>query len=166
MRHEKHSCRHCDSGYTIIEMLIALSLLVSAMIPLVIILSTGLRTSVSNQTRIHAKELASAEIDQAKGMNYEAVGLAGVSMTFAEVQDGQQFGPEPGFNGLTPGPETITTPSGNTYEVRRDVRKYVNSSLPNSAATKSVTVTVSWTGPGPASSETISTVVGPTDMAD
>lgn len=166
MRDEKHSCRRCDSGYTIIEVLIALALLVSAMIPLVIILSTGLRTSVSNQARIHAKELATSEIDQAKGMSYEAVGLNGVSTTFAEAVDGQQFGPEPGLTGLDPGPETITTASGNAYEVTRDIHKYVNSSLTNSAATKAVTITVSWTEPGPASSETVSTVIGPTDMAD
>ncbi len=166
MRDNKHSCRLGDGGYTIIEVLIALTLLVAAMIPLAIILSTGLRTSVANQTRIHAKELASTEIDEVKGMSYSAIGLAGVSTTIEEATNGQQIGPEAGYSGLEAGPETVQTPSGNTYEVTRDVRKYVNSSMSNDAATKQVTITVSWTGPGPASSETVSTVIGPTDTAD
>ena len=166
MSEVNHSCRRGDSGYTIIEVLIALTLLVAAMIPLAVILSTGLRTSVANQTRIHAKEVASSEIDQIKGMSYAPIGLAGVSTTFEEATDGQQFGPEPGFSGLNAGPENVVTSSGNTYEVTRDVRKYVNSTLSNSAATKQVTITVSWTGPGPASSETMTTVIGPTDVAD
>lgn len=166
MREKNHSSRFCESGYTIIEVLIALTLLVAAMIPLAIILSTGLKTSVANQTRIHAKELATSEIDQAKAMSYEAVGLNGVTTTFDTATDGEQFGPEPGLTGLDAGPETVTTSSGNTYQVTRDVRKYINASLTNSAVTKSVTITVSWTGPGPASSETVSTVIGPTDMAE
>lgn len=166
MSDEDHSCRRCDSGYTIIELLIALTLLVVAMIPLAVVLSTSLRSTVTTKTRIHAKELAVSELARVKGMNFASIGINGAAWTFEEATDGQQIAPDQGYTGLEAGPETVETPSGNTYQVTRDVRKYVNSSLTNEASTKQVVITVTWTEPSPASSETMSTVIGPTERAD
>ncbi len=166
MREKNQGCRRNDGGYTIIELLIALTLLVVAMIPLAVVLSNSLKSSVNTRTRMHAKELAASEIDNAKGMSFAAVGISGATVSFAEATDGQQIAPDAGYTGLSAGPETVETPSGNTFQVTRDVRKHVNSTQTNDAATKQVIITVSWTEPAPASSETMSTVIGATENAD
>ena len=111
---------------------------------------------------MHAREVAASEIDEIKGRDFGAIGIDGAADTFMDAANNEQVAPESGYAGISSGPETVTTPSGQSYSVIRDVRKYVNSSYSNTAATKKVTVVVSWTGPGSPSSEMMQTFIGPT----
>ncbi|MDO8735881.1 MAG: hypothetical protein Q7K29_02205 [Thermoleophilia bacterium] len=151
-------------GFTIIETLIALSLLVLAMIPLAMFLTVGLRTTVNAGTQMYARELASSEIDKIKSLDYDAVGLSGVSTYFTPATNNQQVRQENGyFTGLTP---HQTFQNGDTvYTIDRDVRKVINTSRPSAAAMKRVTVTVSWDRPEPGGTVELSTLLGRTDMS-
>ncbi len=165
MKEKDHGGRN-GNGYTIIEVLIALSLLVAAMIPLAVVLSTTLRSTVTSKVNMQARELASSEIDQVKGMDFGAIGISGAPASFADAAAGETVAPEEGYPGLDAGPETVETAAGYTFEVTRSVTKNVNTTRGNAAATKKVVITVSWTQPEPAGSETMSTVIGPTGKAE
>jgi len=144
-------------------MLIAISLMLTAIVPLAVLLSTGLKTTVTTTTRMYARQLAANEIDKIKGLHFEAVGLSDGLSTFNPAANGQSLRPENGFGtGVLP-QETVVTYSGNSYTVTRDIHKLVNSTRPN-AATKEVIVTVSWTSPLPGDQVQLSTLMGMTDM--
>lgn len=150
------------SGFTVIETLIALSLLIGAIIPLAVLLQVGLRTTVTTSTRMHAREVASSEIDKAKSMTFDAIGNNTVATTYSSATNGQQVKQENGYPGMAPY-ETVVS-AGVTYSVTRDVRKVINTSRANSSSTKEIIITVSWSAPEPAGSIKLSTIVGRTDM--
>jgi len=152
-----------DAGFTLIETLVALFLLVIALIPLAGIMTNVLRASVVDQVRAHAREIAASERDKAKSLTFNAIGLAGTTNTFSAANPGDQVKPESGFTGLQPGPEQQSIQNYN-YTVTRDVRKSVDQYNGNTY-TKKVIITVSWTNPVPAGSVTLATEIGPTTMA-
>ncbi|MFA6001724.1 MAG: hypothetical protein WC828_06370 [Thermoleophilia bacterium] len=165
MRDDIESSRRGVGGYTIIEVLVALTLLLTAMVPLAIVLSTGLRATVTTNTRMQARELTATEIDRTRSLKFEAIGIGSATSKFATATNDAQLAPETGYAGLVAGPETVVTSSGDTFTVTRDVRLLVNSSKSVATKTKKIIVTVSWTDPAPASFIELSTVIGPTDMA-
>jgi prepilin-type N-terminal cleavage/methylation domain-containing protein len=158
--------RRASGGFTVIEVLIAITLLAVALIPLASVLSMSLKNSVNSRTSMHAREVALSEIDDIKGMAFGDVGLIGVSDTFASAGNNQQVGPDSGSTGFDAGPVTVTTPSGDTFTVTRDVRKTVDDTYTNSAATKQVSVYVSWDGPGSSGMEPEHTKIGPSGNAE
>ena len=164
MRDDIESSRRGVGGYTIIEVLVALTLLLTAMVPLAIVLSTGLRATVTTNTRMQARELAATEIDKTKSLKFEAIGIGSATGKFATASNNAQRAPETGYAGLAAGPETVVTSSGDTFTVTRDVRLQVNSSKTTATKTKKIIITVSWTNPTPASSIELSTVIGQTEM--
>lgn len=166
MRDERAKKKLSSSGFTVIEILIAITLLAVAIIPLASVLSMSLKASVNSRTSMHAREVAAGEIDDIKAMAYEDIGISGVYNTFNTASNGQQLGPDPGYYGVDTGPVTVTTSSGDSFTVTRDVRKVVDSSYSNAAAVKQVSIYVSWDGPGSPGTETMSTKIGPTGMAD
>lgn len=149
-------------GFTVIETLIALSLLVVAIIPLAVLLQVGLRTSVTTSTRMHAREIAASEIDKAKSLTFDAIGNTTAATTFTAATNGQQVRQENGYPGLASSDTVVS--AGVTYMVTRDVRKVVNTSRANSSSTKEVVITVSWSAPEPTGSIKLSTIIGRTDM--
>lgn len=153
-------------GYTVIEMLIALTLLVTAMIPLAVMLSTSLKTTVKTSNDMRAREIAASEIDRVKGLKFDAVGISTAVKTFTVASNGEQVKPEPGYPGIAAGPTSVQLAGGRTYDVYRDVRKAVNSSKTTATATKKVVVKVQWETPAPGGSTELSTFIGPTDMAN
>lgn len=164
-----------EAGFTIIEMMVALTLLVVAMVPLAAILTTSLRTSVKTNTRMLAREVGASEIDKARSLRFEALGINGVTSTFSTTGPSSlggsfQIGPDAGLTGLSAGPETVimtTQGGGNSYTVTREVRKVARgrSAADTLSYVKEVTITVSWTSPEPGGTETFPTIIGPTDMA-
>lgn len=158
--------RRASGGFTVIEVLIAITLLAVALIPLASILSMSMKASVNSRTSMHAREVAASEIDDIKAMPYGDVGIAGVAGTFDDASHNQQVGPDAGYEGINAGPVTIDTDSGDSFTVTRDVRKVVNSTYANSVATKKVIIVVSWDGPGSAGTEIMNTYIGPTENAE
>jgi prepilin-type N-terminal cleavage/methylation domain-containing protein len=158
--------RRASGGFTVIEVLIAITLLAVALIPLASILSMSLKASVNSRTSMHAREVAASEIDDIKGMAFGDVGIEAVADTFDNAGNNQQVGPDAGYEGFAAGPVTVNTPSGDTFTVTRDVRKSVDNTYSNSAATKRVSVYVSWDGPSSSGVEPMHTTIGPTGNAD
>lgn len=168
--------RRSEAGFTIIEMMVALSLLVVAMLPLAVVLTTSLRTSVTTNARMLAREVGASEIDKSRSLRFEAVGINGVSTTFSSpgptTLDGSfVIGPDPGLTGLNAGPEDVimtTQGGGNTYTVTRVVNKVARgrSSADTLSYVKEVIITVSWTSPEPGGSRTFPAIIGPTEMAN
>ncbi len=158
--HRCSSCRACcdESGFTIIEMLVALSLLVVVMIPLTAVFIQGFRTSVTTKTQMNARQVASAEMDRARSLNFNAVGITGATASYASAPTDTQIKADTG-SGLAP--VSTVTQGENTFTVTRDVRKVIKSS----AATKKIIITVSWTTPLPGGSYTLPSEIGPTGMA-
>jgi prepilin-type N-terminal cleavage/methylation domain-containing protein len=171
----KRSSISSEAGFTIIEMMVALTLLVVAMVPLAVVLTTSLRTSVKTNTRMLAREVGASEIDKARSLRFEALGINGVASTFSTTGPSSlgssfQIGPDTGLTGLNAGPETVimtTQAGGNSYTVTREVRKVARgrSAADTLSYVKEVNVTVSWTSPEPGGSETFPAIIGPTDMA-
>ncbi len=155
-----------NEGFTIVELLIALTLLVVAIVPMAVILETGLKTGVSTNTRMHAREVAASEIDKVKSLTFNAIGMQGADLTYDQAVSAQNshvsIRPDIG-TGLA-STSTVTTSSGNTFTVTRDVRVAFNPSASNSA-TKKVMITVSWSSPNPAGSIQLTTLIGATEMA-
>ena len=52
------------------RMLVALSLLVMVIIPLSAVFMAGLRTSVITKTQMNARQVASAEMDRVRSLNF------------------------------------------------------------------------------------------------
>lgn len=144
-------------------MLIALTLLVTAIIPLASLMATSLKTTVVTSTRMYARQLASNDIDKIKGLHFESVGLSTATANFALATDGQDVKPENGYGAGQLPQETVQMYSGNAYTVTRDIHKKVSTTNSN-AATKEVVITVSWSTPEPAGSVQLSTLIGMTDM--
>lgn len=161
MRGVSNILRNHD-GFSVIETLIALSLLVAAIIPLAVLLQVGLRTTVTTSTRMHAREIGSSEIDKAKSMTFDAIGINSATIMYSTATNGQQVKQENGYPGWASN-ETVVN-GGVSYTVTRDVRKVINSSRANSSSTKEVIVKVSWTAPEPAGYVELATIVGRTDM--
>jgi len=165
-----------NGGFTIIEMMVALTLLVVAMVPLAAILTTSLRTSTKTNTRMLAREVGASELDKARSLRFEAVGINGESNTFSTPGPttlGASFtiGPDTGLTGLNAGPEIVnmTTQGGeSSFTVSRDVRKVARgrSAADTYSYIKEVKITVTWTSPEPGGTETFPAIIGPTDMAD
>ncbi|MBI5871241.1 MAG: prepilin-type N-terminal cleavage/methylation domain-containing protein [Actinobacteria bacterium] len=168
--------RSSEAGFTIIEMMVALSLLVVAMVPLAVVLTTSLRTSVKTNTRMLAREVGASEIDKARSLRFEALGINGVASTFSSpgpttIGGSFQIGPDAGLTGLNSGPEIVsmtTQGGGNSFTVTRDVRKVARgrSVADTLSYVKEVNITVTWTSPEPGGTETFPAIIGPTDMAN
>ena len=169
------SLRKGEGGFTIIEMLVALTLLVTAMVPLAVILATSLRTTVCTSTRMMARQVGVTEIDTARSMKLVSVVINGASETFASPGPDSttasfQIAPDAGFKGLDEGWETVIKDTQNgtqSFTVKRDVRKIASqrSATETYSYTKKVIITVSWTSPEPASSEELTTILASSDMS-
>jgi competence protein ComGC len=153
-----------ESGFTIIETLIALSLMVMAIIPLAMFLTVGLKTSLDAGVQMYAREIASSEIDKVKSLQFDAVGLSGVTTYYATATNNQQVRQENGYLvGLVP--HQVIQNGNTTYTVDRDVRKVNVTSKTNVASMKRVTIKVTWTQPLPGGTVELSTLLGRTDMS-
>ncbi len=160
-------CTKSNSGFTLVETLIALFLLVVALIPLAAILTGTMRQATVSKVRNHAREIAASERDKAKSLTFNAIGVAGGTTTFnnPSSNNNDKLRPESAYtqSALADGPETQTY-QNYTYTIRRDVRKSVDQYSGNTA-TKKVIITVSWTNPSPGGSVSLTTEIGPTAMA-
>ena len=132
MRGELKTLR-ATAGFSVIEMLIALSLLMITIVPLAVLLQVGLKTTVTTSTRMHAREIANSEIGKAKSIEFNGIGINTATVTFDLATNGQQVKQESGYPGQATS-ETVVS-DGVTYTVTRDVRKVVNTSRANSSAT-------------------------------
>ncbi|MHB1390771.1 MAG: type IV pilus modification PilV family protein [Thermoleophilia bacterium] len=161
---DRRNSLSADSGFTIIETMIALTLMVATILPLALFLQLGLRTTVNASVHMYARQLASSDIDRIKGLTFDAVGLSAATVTFDAATNNQQVKPEAGYtlSGLA-STQTVVG-DGITYTIKRDVKKVINTSKGNAAATKRVTITVSWNLPTPGGSVQLSTFLGRTDM--
>lgn len=168
MRDEKTGTRGLrgSDGFTLIEVLLALFLLVVALIPLAAILTGALRESTMDKARAHAREIAESERDKIKSLTFNAIGLANAPYTFNSAPVGYtgSVKPEAGYTGSSPGPETQTVQNF-TYTVTRDIRKSQDQYGGTATYTKKVIITVSWTNPAPGGSVPLTTEIGPTTMA-
>lgn len=152
-----------EAGFTIVEMLIAISLLLVAMIPLAGVLSFCLQNSVNTKKHEYAKQIAASEIDQAKSFKFDAIGVTGATGLFATGHDGDQLGADSGI-GFAP-TSSATSSEGDVFTVTRDVRLVVKN-MPNESRTKRLIVIVSWTSPqGNAERIVVTSESGPSDVA-
>ena len=115
----------CEGGFTIIEMLVALSLLVMVIIPLSAVFMAGLRTSVITKTQMNARQVASAEMDRVRSLNFDAIGITGATAKHATAGHGVQVKADSG-SGLAP--VSTVTQGDNIFTVTRDVRNVITSS--------------------------------------
>lgn len=168
MRDEEIGTRglKANNGFTLIETLLALFLLVVALIPLAAILTGALRESTMDKARSHAREIAVSERDKIKSLTFNAIGLAGAPYSFTNAPSGYQgqIKPETGYTGISPGPEQQSFQNFN-YTVTRDIRKSPDQYGGTQTFTKKVIITVSWTIPAPGSSVSLTTQIGPTTMS-
>lgn len=167
MRDEKTGTKRLaeNGGFTLIETLLALFLLVVALIPLAAILTGALRESTVDKARAHAREIAESERDKIKSLTFNAIGLTTAPYTFNNAPSSYtgSIQAEAGYTGSSPGPETQTVQNF-TYTVTRDIRRSPDQYAGNTY-TKKVIITVSWTVPAPGSSVSVTTEIGPTAMA-
>ncbi len=161
--------RRQDEGFSLVELLIAMTLLLVALIPMAALLISGLRASANVDVRMSARQLAASEISKVKDMDFKYVGMSGVALTFSAAANGNQIGPDAG-SGLQ-ATSTAAGPLNITFTITRNVTKLVKS-LPGNPATKLVTITVSWSSANPGGSGTVSggsepesTEIGPSGMA-
>ena len=169
MRDEKTEAAglRANNGFTLIETLLALFLLVVALIPLAAILTGALRESTVDKARSHAREIAESERDKIKSLTFNAIGITGAPYTFTNAPSSYQgpIEPESSYIGLSAGPEQQTFQNFN-YTVTRDIRKSPDQYVGGTKTyTKKVIITVSWTIPAPGSSVSLTTQIGPTTMS-
>ena len=169
--HNDSTSPKSESGFSLVEVLIAITLLVAAVIPLAAILISGVKASENVNVRMSARELAESEMSKIKNTQFSEVGLEGVTTKFIAANNGDQVGPDSGGGG-TPATATEAGPMGVTFTVTSDVQKKVDL-LPGNPATKLVSISISWpasssngSGPINAGSLSISSEIGPTGMID
>ncbi|MHB1326204.1 MAG: type IV pilus modification PilV family protein [Thermoleophilia bacterium] len=170
----KKCTRYSEGGFTIIEILVAMMLLVMAMVPLASALTISLRTTVTTNTRMLARQIGATEIDRARSMMFGEVGINGVLKTFASPgptppAQSFQIGPDAGLTGFNAGPETVTAIGGGVdFKVTRDVEKIASRryETENWSYTKKVVIKVSWDAPQPAGSDEFTTIIGPSEMTN
>ncbi len=158
-----------ETGFSLIELLIAVTLLLVALISMAVILTSGLRSSTNINVRMSARQLAESEMSRIKDMSFGTIGINGATNTFDVAQNGDQVKADTG-TGIDAS-ATAAGPLNITFTITRDVRKEVKN-LPGNPATKLVTVTVSWQsstpgggGPINGGSEPLVSEIGPTNMA-
>jgi prepilin-type N-terminal cleavage/methylation domain-containing protein len=164
--------RRQDEGFSLVELLIAMTLLLVALIPMAALLISGLRASANVDVRMSARQLAASEISKVKDMDFKYVGMSGVALTFSAAANGNQIGPDAG-SGLQ-ATSTAAGPLNITFTITRNVTKLVKlvPGMSSYTATKLVTINVSWSSANPGGSGTVSggsepesTEIGPTGMA-
>ena len=152
-----------EHGFTLIETLVALTLIVIAIIPLTMILTSALRQVSVDKAQSRAREIAVSEQSKVRSMTFGAIGLTSATQTFSEADDDDPVKPDAGYPGIAPGPEQQVE-QNNSYSVTRDIRK-TRDQYNGTTSTKKVVITVSWTTPAPGGSYTLPDQIGQTAMA-
>ena len=154
------------NGFTLIETLVALTLLVAALIPLAKILTVVLHEASVSKARAHAREIAESERDYAKSLTFNAIGQSsGAQYTFSNAAVGQYIKPESGYSGISVGPDTTSVQNYNYSITRNVVKSQDQYGGPTATYTKKVIITVTCTNPGLATTVSLTTEIGPTAMA-
>lgn len=158
-----------ESGFTLIEEIVALALLAVVLLPIATIYYTGQKGSADNREYGDAVAIASGAVAQANGITYSDLG-------FFESQFGTPPQTVPGYNGL-PGVDLGANPpagvapqiqpTGTPVQVgsivyhERTYVVWVNASGGNAYAYKQVYAVVSWNENGNPVSTTQSVLVDP-----
>ena len=131
-----------ESGYSMVEVMVAILILAIAIIPMVGMFDAGLRAAVVGSNYDQARALANRELEQARSLPYDTVKNNFPTGTGA-----------PGASGVIVSP-TQTAPSGYpssfSYTVRKAYARLDNSGNVQEAANATslmiVKVTVNWDG--------------------
>ena len=125
-----------ESGYTLVEVLVAIMLLSIAIIPMVSMFDTGLRVANSGSNYDKVRALANGQLEEAKSLPYETVRDAFPNGTPT---------PNPTVtSSLIDAPAQAKLPAGSKYQVSK---RYIAISLAdasNDQGLMKVTVTVTW----------------------
>jgi prepilin-type N-terminal cleavage/methylation domain-containing protein len=125
-----------QSGYSLVEVMVAIMILALAILPMVSMFDTGLRAASTSGNYDKARTLANMKLEEAKSTDYEAVRNSFPSGTSA-----------PGSGGsVTSSEQTDDAPPGFSYTV---AKQYIDHELSDSNTDQGmmkITVNVYWAG--------------------
>lgn len=140
--------RRPDDGFTVVEVVIALSILLIALMGLVTAMSFSAQAAQSTEVRMRAVNLANERIERARNLAYDDVGL---------TYSGGGFGTVPGSI-LTP--ETV-----GEFVVATDI-DWARDPVTMRAEYKRITVTIGWSHPSSGTISVSSAIFGKSELVN
>lgn len=130
-----------EAGYSLVEVMVSIVILAIAIIPMVGMFDTGLKSAATSGNFDKARALANQQLEKAKSQPYDIVRTNFPSEALSGKGD-------PGSGGVTSSavqaPASVGLPTGSTYTVSK---RFIDGQFANTNTDQSlmkVTVTVSW----------------------
>jgi hypothetical protein len=143
-----HALLHDDEGLTIVEIVVALSILLVALMGIVTAMTFSAQAAQTTEVRNRAVNLANERIERARNLTYDEVGTQ---------SSGGVFGAVPG---------SIVTPETDGEFVVSTSVAWARDPVSHRAEYKNITVNVAWTSPGNGNISLSSGIFGKSDLVN